>query len=97
MVRLTNGPEVGKTLPVAVRVTLVTRKRRSLIFGRRYYSYDVRFKDGEIQQDVNLDAVLQGARFPADYRAVKHGAMAVAGDGAPGKWVDYPYGRPLRD
>jgi hypothetical protein len=88
---------VGETLPVAVRATVVTRKRRSLIFGRTYLSYDVRFKDGEIQKDVNLDAVLQGARFPADYRTVKHGAMAVAGDGAPGEWVDYPYGRPLHD
>jgi hypothetical protein len=84
-------------MPIAVRATVVTRKRRSLIFGRTYISYDVRFKDGKLQQDVNLDAALQGARYPADYRAVKDGATAVAGDGVPGEWVDYPYGRPLRD
>jgi hypothetical protein len=94
---LTNRSEVGETLPVAVRATVVTRKRRSLIFGRKYLSYDVRFKDGKVQQDVNPNAVLQGARFPADYWTVMHGAEAVAGDGVPGEWVDYPYGRPLHD
>ncbi|TFC45994.1 MULTISPECIES: hypothetical protein [Cryobacterium] len=88
---------MGETLPVAVRATVVTRKRRSLIFGRTHLSYDVRFKDGKVQQDVNIDAVLQGARFPADYHTVVDGAKAVAGDGVPGEWVDYPYGRPLRD
>jgi hypothetical protein len=91
------GANMGETLPVHVRATIVTRKRPSLIFGRTYYSYDVRFQDGKVEQDVNLDAVLQGARYPADYHTVKEGAQAVAGDGAPGEWVDYPYGRPLRD
>ena len=28
---------------------------------------------------------------------VKEGAQAVGGYGVPGEWVDYPYGRPLRD
>ena len=51
----------------------------------------------EVQNNVNLDSVLNGARFPADYHSVKRGAEAVAGDGVPGEWVDYPYGRPLRD
>lgn len=83
------------TLPVHVRATRVTRKRPSFFFGKRYFTYDVRFKDGAVQCDVNLDAVLQGSRFPADYHSVKQGAQAVAGDGVPGEWVDYPYGRPL--
>lgn len=85
-----------KTLPIHVRATKVTRKHHSLIFGKTYFSYDVRFRDGKVQRDVNLDAVLQGARYPADFHPVKEGAQAVAGDGAPGEWVDYPYGRPLR-
>ena len=84
-------------LPVHVRATIVTRKRRSLIFGRTYYSYDVRFQDGEVQINVNPNNVLEGARFPADYHSVMRGAEAVAGDGVPGEWVDYPYGRPLHD
>ena len=88
---------MGETLPGQVRATVVTRKRRSLIFGRTHYSYDVRFNDGKVQHDVNLDAVLQGARYPADYHTVKDGAKAVAGHGIPGEWVDYPYGRPVRD
>lgn len=86
-----------KTLPVHVRATKVARKRRSLIFGRTYFSYDVRFRDAEVQNNVNLDSVLNGARFPADYHSVVRGAEAVAGDGIPGEWVDHPYGRPLRD
>lgn len=82
-------------LPMYVRATKVARKRPSLIFGKTYYSYDVRFKDGRVQEDVNLDDVLEGARFPADYHTVRNGARAVAGDGVPGPWVDYPYGRPV--
>jgi hypothetical protein len=85
-------------LPVHVRATRVTRKRPALLFGKRYFSYDVRFEGGDIQTGVDLNAVLQGARYPADYHSAKRGAQAVAGDdGVPGQWVDYPYGRPLRD
>ena len=84
-------------LPVQVRATKVTRKRPSLVFGKTYYSYDVQFQDGRVQNDVNLDDVLQGARYPADYQTVKNGAQAVAGDGTPGTWVDYPYGRPVSE
>ena len=65
------------TLPVHVRATRVTRKRRSLFFGKGYFTEDARFRAGEVQYDVNLDAVLSGARFPADYRSVKRGAQAV--------------------
>ncbi|WP_155846942.1 hypothetical protein [Arthrobacter sp. 131MFCol6.1] len=86
-----------KTLPIHVRATRLTRKRRSLIFGKTSFTYDVRFRDGEIQINVNPNDVLIGTRFPADYHSVVRGAEAVAGDGVPGEWVDYPYGRPLRD
>ena len=81
-------------LPMYVRATRVTRRHLSLVFGRTYFSYDVRFGDGRVQENVNLDDMLQGARYPADYHAVKNGAQNVAGDGVPGPWVDYPYGRP---
>lgn len=88
---------MGGILPVQVRATIVTRKRRSLIFGRTYHSYDVRFQDGDVQINVNPNNVLEGARYPADYWTVMHGAEAAAGNGVPGEWVDYPYGRPPRD
>jgi hypothetical protein len=84
-----------KTLPIHLRATRVTRKRRSLIFGKTYFTYDVRSRDGEVQANVNPNDVLGGARYPADYRTVIRGAEAVAGDGVPGDWVDYPYGRLL--
>lgn len=86
-----------KTLPIHLRATRVTRKRRSFIFGKTYFTYDVRFRDGEVQLNVNPNNVLEGTRYPADYWTVMRGAEAVAGDGVPGKWVDYPYGRPLAD
>lgn len=84
-------------LPMHVRATRVTRKRPSLFLGKGYFTYDVRFESGEVQSNVDLNKVLQGSRFPADYHSVLKGAQAVAGDGVPGQWVDYPYGRPLSD
>lgn len=86
-----------KTLPVHIRATRVTRKRRSLIFGKAYFTYDVRFQNGDVQTNVNPNDVLEGARYPADYWTVMRGVEALAGDGVPGEWVDYPYGRPVRD
>src|SRR3954452_17030779 len=52
---------------------------------------------GLAERCLGLQSVLQGARYPADYHSVKKGVQAVAGDGVPGEWVDYPYGRPLSD
>ena len=86
---------MGNAMPVHVRARWIPRKRRSLLFGAAYLSYDVRFANGEVELDVNIDDVLQGARYPADYHATISGAKAVAGRGGPGEWVDYPYGRPL--
>lgn len=88
---------MGTSLPTRVRATRVTRKRPSLFFGRGYFTYDVRFDSGEVQSNVDLNKVLQGSRFPAEYRAVMNGARAMAGNGVPGQWVDYPYGRPVGD
>jgi hypothetical protein len=88
---------IGMKLPMHVRATRITRKRPSIFFGRGYFIYDVRFESGEVQSNVDLNKVLQGSRFPADYHSVMKGARAVAGDGVPGKWVDYPYGRRLSD
>lgn len=86
---------MNNTLPAHLRATRVVRKRRSLLFGKSYFTYDVRLRDGEIQSNVNPNKVLKGARYPADYWTAMNGAEAVAGDGVPGDWVDYPYGRPL--
>lgn len=82
-------------MPVAVRANRVTRQRQTLILRRTvrgtFTTYDVRFPDGTVKHDVNLDRVLRGGRYPADYWCTVHGA-----DSAVGVWVDYPYGRPLR-
>jgi hypothetical protein len=80
---------------VAVKATEVTRQHRTLILRRTvprtYIAFDVRYADGTVRRDVHLDAELKGARYPADRQATERGARAAVG-----RWVDYPYGRPLR-
>lgn len=88
---------MNNSMPVHVRATRVARKRRSILLGKTYFAYDVRFKDGSIWLDVKLNSVLQGARYPADYWSVISGAEAASGEGTPGLWVDYPSGRPTRE
>ena len=87
---------VPEVLPVAVRATKVTWQHRNLILRRAvrrtHVVFDVRYADGTVQTEVDLDTVLQGSRYPADYWTTEHGARAVVGE-----WVDYPYGQPLRD
>lgn len=93
-----NRKQMEGELPIYVRAYEVYRERRWRKGFRLYRAYDVRFRDGEIQYDVDLDTVLQGARYPADFHCARDGAIAVAGEvGVPGLWVDYPYGRPLAD
>lgn len=84
-------------LPVHVRATKYIKPRRLLILGGPYYIFDVQFRNGEIEHDVDLDAALNGGRYPADYWSTMRGALAVAGDGVPGRWVNYPYGHPIPD
>ncbi|WP_394253607.1 hypothetical protein [Arthrobacter pityocampae] len=102
----TEGTEAGLDeaveLPIHVRATRVRREGRSLILRRKrvwpWLVYDVRYRNGEVQHDVDLSKVLMHGRYPADFWSTRHGADAVAGtDGAPGRWVDYPYGHPLTD
>ncbi len=82
-------------MPVAVRAIRVTKPHRTLILRRTklrsFITFDVRYADGTVQPDVDLDAVLKGGSYPADYWTTRHGARAAVGE-----WVDYPYGRPLR-
>jgi hypothetical protein len=81
--------------PVAVRATATWKTRRWLKSRYRSIRYDVRFADGREEHGVDLNAVLQGARFPADYRSTRDGAAHVCPEEGTGPWVDYPYGRPL--
>jgi hypothetical protein len=53
--------------------------------------YDVRFADGREEHGVDLNAVLQGARFPADYWSTLDGANHACPEEGTGPWVDYPY------
>jgi hypothetical protein len=59
--------------------------------------YDARFAGGHEEHDVDLNAVLQGARFPADYWCTLKGAKDACPPVGIGPWVDYPYGRPLSE
>lgn len=82
-------------LPIAVRAAAAWKTRRWLKSRYRSIRYDVRFPDGREELGVNLHAVLQGARFPADYWSTVKGARRACPEEGTGAWVDYPFGRPL--
>ena len=86
---------MSSQMPIAIRATAYWKTRswlKSLYLSIRY---DARFADGREEHGVDLDAVLQGARFPADYWSTKYGARDACPEEGAGAWVDYPYGRPL--
>lgn len=95
-VKAAERPVDAPELPVAVRASS-SWKQRPRWPRRRYrsFNWDVRFADGREEADVNIDKVLQGARFPADYWCVRKGAEGECPEEGIGPWVDYPYGRPL--
>ncbi len=81
---------------MAIRATATTETR--LLRGqRRVVRYDVRYPDGRAEQDVNLDRVRQGGRFPADAQATRVAASAACPDVGAGDWVEYATGRGLSD
>ncbi|SCB92726.1 hypothetical protein GA0061083_1590 [Pseudarthrobacter enclensis] len=86
---------MSSEIPVAIRASASWRRRRWLKSRYRSISYDARFADWREEYGVNLDSVLQGARFPADYWATRQGARSACPEEGTGLWVDYPYGRPL--
>lgn len=57
---------------------------------------DARFADGDEEHDVDLNAVLQEARFPADHWCTLNGAKDACPPAGVGPWVEHPYGRPLQ-
>lgn len=82
-------------MPVAIRAVASWERRRWLKSRYRSMRYDARFADGREEYGVDLNAVLKGARFPADYWSIRNGARRVCPESGTGSWVDYPYGRPL--
>ncbi len=85
---------MSSDMPVAIRAT-ASWERRWLRTRYRSIRYDVRFADGREEQSVDVNAVLQGARYPADYWSTLNGAELACPEDGTGQWVDYPYGRPL--
>src|SRR4051812_31123593 len=60
----------------AVRVNASVRKTM-LGRSKRVLSYDARFSDGRVDKCVDVDEVLQGARFPADSWVTRKAADAA--------------------
>lgn len=91
------GEDVGMSsqMPVAIRATASWKIRRRLKSRYRSIRYDARFADGREEHGVDLNGVLQGARFPADYWSTVNGADHACPEEGSGAGVDYPYGRPL--
>ncbi|MEX5258131.1 hypothetical protein [Kocuria arenosa] len=88
---------MNSSLPIAVGTTALWRKRRWWKSWYRIVRYDARFAHGHAELDVDLNAVLQGARFPADCWCTLNGAEDACPPAGIGPWVDYPYGRPLEE
>lgn len=86
---------MSSQMPVAIRAAASWKRRRWLKSRYRSIRYDARFADGREEQGVDLNAVLQGARFPADYWSTRNGVDLACPEEGTGLWVDYPYGRPV--
>lgn len=86
---------MGSQMPVAIRAAASWKRRRWLKSLYRSIQYDARFADGREEHGVDLNVVLQGACFPADYWSMRNGARRVCPEEGTGLWVDYPYGRSL--
>lgn len=80
--------------PVALRAV---RSSRATLFGRRkrVISYDARYADGHVEQNVNADEVLDGRHLPADASATRNAAEAACPAVGAGPWVEYATGRLL--
>jgi hypothetical protein len=79
-------------LPTAVRAKAESKRS---FFGRRkrIVRYDVRFADGRVALDVDIDRALLGRSLPADAWATKAAAEAECPEVGVGAWVEYAYGR----
>lgn len=77
-------------MPIAIRATASWRRRRWLKSRYRIIEHDARFADGHEEHAVDLNATLQGARFPADYWSARKGADEACPKEGAGTWVDYP-------
>lgn len=81
---------------ISIRAT--RRVVRFLFWKTGAFTFDAKYLDGRIENNVDLDEVLDTAKYPADAWDTRHGAMDQAGDhGEPGRWVVYPWGRPVDD
>lgn len=67
----------------AIRATAMM-ERTVLARTRRRIRYDALFADGRVQQDVDVDAALDGRRYPADAWATREAAEATCPEIGPG-------------
>ena len=84
-------------LPVALRAAATIRVSRFLGRSKRVFEYDAKYAGGRVELNVDADAVLQGAWFPADAHATRQAAEAASPDVGTGPWVEYASGRPVED
>lgn len=80
--------------PSALRAT-ASRRRSVSGRRRRVLRYDVRYADGHVEHDVDVDTVLNGRRVPADAWATREAAEAACPKEGVGQWVELGTGRLL--
>lgn len=76
---------------------IATSERSTLGRTKRRFRYDALFADGRVERDVDVDAALEGWRFPADAWATRAAAEAECSEPGSGRWVEYATGRVLED
>ncbi len=64
---------------------------------RRAFRFDVCDAQGHVSGHVNLDTLLSGRKYPADYWATRSAAEEACPEVGTGAWVSYPSGMPLND
>jgi hypothetical protein len=85
----TKGP-----IPFAFRTTAYYRTTRWRRRRVRVFRYDVLWKDGTVDRDIDLVKVMY-RRAPADFQVTETGMMEHTPDIGTGRWIAYAYGGPV--
>ncbi|WP_043444965.1 hypothetical protein [Arthrobacter sp. L77] len=81
-------------VPCAFRATAYYRSSRWLRRRERAFRYDVLWKDGSVDRDINLVKVMY-RRAPADFQVTERAMMNHTPDVGSGSWILYAYGSPI--
>ncbi|WP_104168880.1 hypothetical protein [Arthrobacter sp. SX1312] len=85
---------VDDPLPFAFRATAYDGTSRWLRRRVRAFHYDVLWKDGTVDRDIDL-VKLMYRQVPADFEVTQTSMMKHTPDIGTGRWIAYAYGGPI--